>query len=79
MPGEAESQFLDCKAVPESDNDLQRHLARAISGFANATGGIVLWRVGARKAMPRFGRLKVEVRHLASCKVSSKWELYTRT
>lgn len=25
------------------------------------------------------GRLKVEVRHLASCKVSSKWELYTRT
>ena len=31
------------------------------------------------KDEPGLGRLKVEVRHLASCKVSSKWELYTRT
>ena len=52
MDGEAESQVLDCKGEPrndKNDNELKKLLAKAISGFANAAGGIVLWGVDARK------------------------------
>lgn len=52
MQGEAESQVLDCKGLPrndKNDNALKKLLARAISGFANAAGGVVLWGVDARK------------------------------
>lgn len=52
MQGEAESQILDCKGRPrndKNDNALKKLLAKAISGFSNAAGGIVLWGVDARK------------------------------
>lgn len=52
MNGDAESQVLDCKGEPrndKNDNALKKLLATALSGFANATGGVVLWGVDARK------------------------------
>jgi hypothetical protein len=46
-----ENRHLDFKllAKPEFGPDDQRHLAKAISGFANADGGVILWGVDARR------------------------------
>lgn len=43
--GEAEGQLLECKAPssPQLGRDLKDQLARAISGFANTAGGVILW------------------------------------
>jgi predicted HTH transcriptional regulator len=47
-----ETLDLDFKAIsnPElKSHDDRRNLARAISGFANASGGLIVWGVDARK------------------------------
>ncbi len=48
MVGEPETQNLDCKQVGE-EKDLKSNLAIVLSGFANASGGVCIWGVGARK------------------------------
>ena len=48
MNGEPEGQQLDCKIVRD-EADVKRNLAKVISGFANAEGGVCLWGVDARK------------------------------
>jgi hypothetical protein len=40
--GKTEDLRLDCKIWPLNDDDGQRVLAKALSGFANADGGVVL-------------------------------------
>jgi hypothetical protein len=51
MSGEVEDRRLDCKLVEAalSSKDDKKNLAKALSGFANAEGGIVLWGVSAKK------------------------------
>ena len=46
-----ENRLLDFKllAKPEFGADDQRHLAKAVSGFANAEGGVIVWGVDARR------------------------------
>jgi len=47
-----ENLFLDFKTVTRSDlgdNSDRKNFARALSGFANSSGGIILWGVDARK------------------------------
>lgn len=48
---EQESRHLDFKLLskPDFGPDDKRHLAKAVSGFANADGGIILWGVDARR------------------------------
>jgi predicted HTH transcriptional regulator len=43
--GEAEGQLLECKAPqsPNLDKGLKAQLSWAVSGFANAGGGVILW------------------------------------
>lgn len=43
--GDAEGLHLECKAPgqPRVTKDLQAHLGRAVSGFANTAGGVVLY------------------------------------
>lgn len=52
MAGDVEDRRLDCKTV-ESDAFTSAsdkgNLAKAISGFANSEGGVILWGVSARK------------------------------
>lgn len=45
-----ENRHLDFKLLgkPEFGPDDQRHLAKAVSGFANAEGGVIVWGVDAR-------------------------------
>lgn len=45
IDAETESTFLECKA-PKShslSNDLIATLAKALSGFSNTNGGIIIW------------------------------------
>ena len=45
--GETENQYLECKSpsAPFMDRGLKQELAKEISGFANAGGGVILWGV----------------------------------
>lgn len=45
LDGEAEGQFLECKAPqsPALDKGLKAQLSVAASGFANSGGGVLLW------------------------------------
>lgn len=45
--GEAEGQYLECKAPgsPQLEKGLQAELAKTVSGFANSGGGVIIWGV----------------------------------
>lgn len=49
--GEAEGQYLECKAPgsPQLTRDLRASLAQAASGFANSGGGVFVWGVHTDK------------------------------
>jgi len=49
--GETEGLYLECKApsTPRMTKDLQVHLAKAISGFSNTAGGVVIWGMSTTK------------------------------
>ena len=49
--GETEGLHLECKApsTPRMTKDLQVHLAKAISGFSNTAGGVVIWGMSTTK------------------------------
>ena len=48
--GEAESLHLECKSPgsPKLGKDLKNALAKAISGFSNTAGGVILWGIRLR-------------------------------
>lgn len=43
--GESEGQFLECKAPlkPKLNHKLTEKLSKAVSGFSNSSGGVVIW------------------------------------
>jgi len=49
--GQEENLFLDFKTInkPDMTRDDRKTLAKALSGFANSSGGLVVWGVDARK------------------------------
>jgi len=49
--GESENIFLECKAPeePKLNNSLQITLAKALSGFSNTNGGVVIWGASTTK------------------------------
>jgi predicted HTH transcriptional regulator len=60
MAGEFERQQLECKTVSDpglTSRDDERNLAIALSAFANAEGGILLWGVEARKDSSGLDRI----------------------
>jgi len=51
--GQEENLFLDFKQVNRADlshSDDEKNFARALSGFANSSGGLIVWGVEARKS-----------------------------
>jgi hypothetical protein len=49
--GREEDLHLEFKLISDSElkKDDRRSFARAVSGFANSDGGLIVWRVDARK------------------------------
>lgn len=49
--GEAEGQFLECKAPasPQLTREMKAKLAISASGFANSGGGLIVWGVGTTR------------------------------
>lgn len=49
--GETEGLYLECKSPlsPNVNQDIQTHLAKAISGFSNTNGGIIIWGIQTTK------------------------------
>ena len=46
--GQTETLHLDCKGRPQSDSDLKKVVAKAMCGFANAEGGVIILGLDAR-------------------------------
>jgi hypothetical protein len=52
--GQTENLYLDCKTWPQRDEDAQRVLAKALCGFANADGGVVVVGLEARPGGSKY-------------------------
>ena len=68
--GETEGLYLECKSPgsPNLNKDLRVTLAKAISGFANASGGVLAWGISTTKH--QHGSLDVlsQLEPIANCK-----------
>ena len=53
--GQTENLHLDCKLWPQRDEDAQRILAKALCGFANADGGVVVIGMEAKSGPTKYG------------------------
>jgi predicted HTH transcriptional regulator len=49
--GETEDLYIECKScsVPRFNKEMKIHLAKAISGFTNTSGGNVIWGISTTK------------------------------
>jgi hypothetical protein len=49
--GETEGLLLECKSptAPRLTKEMQVHLAKAVSGFSNTAGGVVIWGISTTK------------------------------
>lgn len=49
--GESEGLYLECKSPtsPQLSTELRVHLARALSGFSNTEGGIIIWGISTKR------------------------------
>ncbi len=49
--GEAEGLYLECKSPssPQLSTELRAQLARALSGFSNTEGGVIIWGMSTKK------------------------------
>jgi hypothetical protein len=52
--GQTEDLYLDCKIWPPRDEDARRVLAKALCGFANAGGGVVVVGMEARSGPSKY-------------------------
>src|SRR6185437_13619877 len=52
--GKTEDLHLDCKIWPQKDEDAQRILAKALCGFANAEGGVIVIGLVAKNGETKY-------------------------
>lgn len=52
--GQTENLYLDCKIWPQKDEEAQRVLAKALCGFANADGGVIVIGLEARAGGSKY-------------------------
>ena len=52
--GKTENLHLDCKIWPQKDEDAQRMLAKALCGFANAEGGVLIIGFEAKSRQSKY-------------------------
>lgn len=68
--GESESYYLECKAPsqPKLSSDLQATLAKAISGFSNSDGGVIIWGMSTTKKLHSELDLMTQIEPIGNCK-----------
>jgi predicted HTH transcriptional regulator len=54
LTGQTETLYLDCKIWPQKNEDAQRVLAKALCGFANADGGVIVIGLEARAGGSKY-------------------------
>jgi len=52
--GQTENLYLDCKIWPHKDEEAQRVLAKALCGFANADGGVIVIGMEAKAGPSKY-------------------------
>jgi len=53
LVGTTEDLHLDCKVRPYNENEAQKVLAKALCGFTNAEGGVVVIGMAANRSRAR--------------------------
>jgi len=68
--GEAESLYYECKAPgdPKLTRDLRLHLAKALSGFSNTNGGILIWGLSTTKHAHSGLDVMTQLEPIGNCK-----------
>lgn len=72
--GETEGLHLECKAPhkPSLNRDLKAKLARAISGFSNTAGGVVIWGLATTKHSHSGLDVITQIEPVGSCAMFEK-------
>ncbi len=72
--GESEGIYLECKSptVPTLDKAKKVHLARALSGFSNTEGGIIIWGVSTTKHEHSTLDILSQIEEIGNCDNFSK-------
>lgn len=68
--GESEGPRLECKTVetPQLGRDLKFQLGRAVSGFANSGGGVILWGVSTDRSPPSGLDILTQISPIGNCR-----------
>jgi hypothetical protein len=68
--GETEGIYLECKAPgsPQLTRDIKANLAKAISGFSNTAGGVILWGVSTTKHLQSKLDVLTQIEPIGNCK-----------
>ncbi len=68
--GDSEGLFLECKSPcePRLNKDLKSHLAKAISGFSNTAGGVIIWGISTTRHQHSGLDVLSQIEPIAHCK-----------
>jgi predicted HTH transcriptional regulator len=68
--GDAEGLYLECKAQssPQLGNDIKAKLAKAVSGFSNTEGGVIIWGISTTRHAHSSLDVLTQLEPIGSCK-----------
>lgn len=68
--GEAEGLYLECKAPtePQLTRDMKSNFAKALSGFSNTAGGIIVWGISTTKHAHSGLDILTQIEPIGRCK-----------
>lgn len=72
--GEAEGLYLECKApgAPQLTRDIKSQLGRAVSGFSNTPGGVIIWGVSTTKHEHSGLDFLSQIEPIGNCKLFAR-------
>lgn len=72
--GETEGIYLECKAPssPKINQDVKTHIAKALSGFSNTEGGLVIWGLSTTKHSHSGLDIITQIEPIGSCEQFKK-------
>jgi hypothetical protein len=72
--GETEGLYLECKAptIPQLSRDMRHNLSRALSGFSNTAGGVILWGVSTTKHEHSGLDVLPQIEPIGNCKLFAR-------